>query len=931
MNRKLLSSVGGALLLLVAFCGLGWAQGPRAKIVVEGLSPQQLEELGWTTPPSSGLRVVGKGQLVYLSGHEVSGEQVTSYTWSLASVPQGSAAALDSVNTQWTTFIPDTTGQFVVQLSITTGSGSADTTVTIIAAKYLGVGIVDTLAADPSKGECAPCHTSKISDWTQTGHATMFKEAIDGLKSSHYNESCIQCHTVGYDTLATADNDGFDDVAKKLGWTFPDTLQPGNWTDLATNFPDLARRANIQCENCHGPASLHKQNIDPTKIDLTLDEKVCGRCHEEEPYHRKPIQWRRSAHAVGVSFAANREECAGCHSGYGFVNRFDSDRPFEVNTGFPQVTCQVCHDPHSAANEHQLRSVGDITLNNGETISFGSIGKFCMNCHLSRRDAASYAQQWHPHFGPHHSNQADMLAGTNAITFGMHIPSSNHKNVVPEACVTCHMADTPATGDPGHDFVGEHTFAMSWDGGTPDDPTDDVDNVAACRQCHGDISSFEDIKAKEDYDGDGIIESAQDEVRGLLDEVGKLLPPLGDPSVALELNPTTDPNYTSTQLLAAYDYLFVKEDGSFGVHNFQYAVNLLKVAHQALTTGDIGSGMIESITDIPNDQGKQVRVVWNRFGGDGVGENPVKFYAVWRRVDDAPLSASRTTYALLESLEGVPANPTALSVGTRVMAEGHLWDFVGSVPAAGQDRYSAVVPTLFDSTKVDGMHWSVFFVSGHTAVPALYAVSQPDSGYSVDNLAPAPPANVVAEETDSGVRLAWDKPVDNDFKYFAIYRGTTQGFDPGATEPLATLTETTYTDASVKVGTTYYYRLAAFDFSGNRSRFSKEVPVVVTSVEAARSATVPSHYVLNQNYPNPFNPSTAIRFGVPTEGDVSLVIYDLMGTTVRTLAVGRFSPGYHTVVWDGRDDAGQIVPTGVYIYRLKAKGATLTRKLMFVK
>ena len=58
-----------------------------------------------------------------------------------------------------------------------------------------------------------------------------------------------------------------------------------------------------------------------------------------------------------------------------------------------------------------------------------------------------------------------------------------------------------------------------------------------------------------------------------------------------------------------------------------------------------------------------------------------------------------------------------------------------------QDVYSTVVPTLFDSTKA-GIKWSVFMVSGLTAIPAVYAVTAPDSGYSIDNLAPAAPGNV---------------------------------------------------------------------------------------------------------------------------------------------------------------------------------------------
>lgn len=72
---------------------------PLAAITIEALSLQDLADLGWASPRSSGLSVVGKGELVCLSGREAFGEAVTSYTWSFTSVPPGSQATLDSVNT----------------------------------------------------------------------------------------------------------------------------------------------------------------------------------------------------------------------------------------------------------------------------------------------------------------------------------------------------------------------------------------------------------------------------------------------------------------------------------------------------------------------------------------------------------------------------------------------------------------------------------------------------------------------------------------------------------------------------------------------------------------------------------------------------------------------------------------------------------------
>ncbi len=916
--------------LILCLSGMAWAQAPSAAITVEAMSPGEIAQQGLTTPPSTGLRVVGKGELVYLSGRELTGKTVTSYSWSLLRVPAGSRATLSSTDTPTTTFVPDTTGEFLIRLEIATDAGPAADTVSIVAARYVGIGILGGATAHfPQCG--LGCHAGKVSQWRETKHAEIFTLGIDGIASDHYQSRCISCHTVGYDVSPTADNGGFDDVARQLGWTFPSQTVPGNWDTLVARYPQLAQLANIQCENCHGPGSLHGGN--PQGTDVTMDEGVCGKCHDAPSHHIKSYQWKQSLHAVGVAFAATRAECAECHSAYGFVHAVDKDLQYLRQTlGEPRVTCQVCHDPHSAENLHQVRTVADVVLKNGHVISEGGAGKLCMNCHKSREDAVTYATAWHSRFGPHHGPQADVLAGTNVVTFGLHIPSSNHLKVVEEGCVGCHMAPTPSSPSPAANHLGEHTFAMHWDGGTPDNPADDVDNVTACQHCHGPIRSFADLKAKEDYDGDGQIESAQDEVKGLLEAVAMLLPPIGSPEVALEVRPTVNPGYTPVQLQAAYNYLVVKEDGSYGIHNYQFAVNLLRASYAALTTGDIGAGRILSIRDVPNDNGKQVLITWTRFGGDGIGPMPIKYYMIWRRPDLAGKTATTQKGGrVYESLELVRPEQIKPEEGAVVLINGEPWIFAGYVPAAAMEQYAAVAPTLFDSTKTGGMHWSVFRISGHTDIPGVYAMSAPDSGYSVDNLVPNTPTNIVATVTSQGVELKWAEPVDEDFRYFAIYRSTTPGFDPRASRPIATTTEAKYLDPDVVAGTTYYYRVSAFDFSGNESRYSEECVVLVSGVTGSTGGRVPTDFVLEQNYPNPFNPSTEIVFGLPRPEQVTVTVYSMQGHPIRTLVQGRMAAGYHRVSWDGRDDAGELVSAGTYIYRLEAGNLRLSKKMIFLK
>ena len=88
---------------------------------------------------------------------------------------------------------------------------------------------------------------------------------------------------------------------------------------------------------------------------------------------------------------------------------------------------------------------------------------------------------------------------------------------------------------------------------------------------------------------------------------------------------------------------------------------------------------------------------------------------------------------------------------------------------------------------------------------------------------------------------------------------------------------------------------------------------------------------LSQNVPNPFNPLTRITFSVRASGDVKLRIYDVAGRALRTLVDGWRGPGEYTEVWDGRQDDGTALASGVYFYRLDAGGLTATRKMVLLK
>jgi FlgD Ig-like domain len=97
------------------------------------------------------------------------------------------------------------------------------------------------------------------------------------------------------------------------------------------------------------------------------------------------------------------------------------------------------------------------------------------------------------------------------------------------------------------------------------------------------------------------------------------------------------------------------------------------------------------------------------------------------------------------------------------------------------------------------------------------------------------------------------------------------------------------------------------------------------------TASLPKEFALEQNYPNPFNPTTNISYRLKTANDVSLTIYDVLGSIVKTLVKQYQAPGYHTVTWNGKNDIGKKVNSGLYVYTLKAGDIFESKKMIMLK
>jgi hypothetical protein len=260
----------------------------------------------------------------------------------------------------------------------------------------------------------------------------------------------------------------------------------------------------------------------------------------------------------------------------------------------------------------------------------------------------------------------------------------------------------------------------------------------------------------------------------------------------------------------------------------------------------------------------------------------------------------------------------------------YYWYLTGTITAYYLPGYSAPVPTLFDSTAVSNEN-HYFQVIAHTSDPYVFYTSAPDTGYSVDNLAPAAPLALAGQQiyTPEGLELSWRQNQETDLACYSIYRGMSAGFVPGPGNWIASPRDTTSFDDQWRWDNRFYYKVSAVDIHGNESGYAILGPDNVTGTGTPGT---PDDFALGENVPNPFNPTTTIHYDVPEGGGaVTLRIYDVSGRLVRTLLDGHQVAGPRTVIWNGADDNGQGVSSGVYFCRMDARGYSSTRKMVLLR
>ena len=443
---------------------------------------------------------------------------------------------------------------------------------------------------------CLTCHLDVCRYETNTPHAAAFSDTNFIALGGQTDKSCLPCHTVGYG-LAT----GFVS---------------------ATATPLLA---GVQCENCHGPAANHAASPDDPAIRprVEIAATVCGGCHSAShtSYANAPTyeEWNASEHALVdpaalqamISSTNNLNNCGACHSGSVRLSFINGQNPVSLTNDLNvAISCAVCHDPHATnANPVQLRNpvastsgyyfaaAGATTLAVFTNEYAANAGvNLCAQCHHNDRGAS-----WtNTAVAPHYSPQYDFLLGTAGeftdgsagFNPGTHagLPASAIHSVsgnfyLTNQCVACHM-QPGAVSRHSHDLALTYGVCANCHLGDPQalaqsywqpQISNDVATVIYA------LNRWAALKAPAALLTNGAVAWEYPSANGLVWSVNssgqvtgwsqssQTLTNFNGPGVAFQSVLTNYPGI----LKARYDLYLVLGDGSLGIHNPDFAQQLL--------------------------------------------------------------------------------------------------------------------------------------------------------------------------------------------------------------------------------------------------------------------------------------------------------------------------------------------------------------------
>jgi len=312
----------------------------------------------------------------------------------------------------------------------------------------------------------------------------------------------------------------------------------------------LAVAAVLALAGCEGPTGPEGPEGDSGTLE-------CMQCHSENSVLLAiEGQYENSVHNKGIDFERNTPPCSGCHTHEGFLARLATGDPGTIPNP-STIHCFTCHEPHTNGN-FNLRTQAPVTLQLGGTFNMGH-GNLCANCHQGRvynptvKAAPDSTNITSSRWGPHHSMQADMLAGSGGYEFsGFDYPNSPHTVAVTNGCPSCHMAP-PFGGQ-----AGGHSMNMTYEYHGAEEEL-----VSGCNaeNCH--------YGAVEDFSYAG----AQAEVELLMEDLHAVLLGRG----LIDADGLAVPGKrTEAEAGAILNFLFVEGDRSVGIHNTAYAAALLE-------------------------------------------------------------------------------------------------------------------------------------------------------------------------------------------------------------------------------------------------------------------------------------------------------------------------------------------------------------------
>jgi hypothetical protein len=589
-----------------------------------------------------GLQNVVIGRPLFLQG-----KSRHAYAWSMIG-PSGSRAVLKDATTANPYFIPDIPGTYIIR------EGN-EARLTIYAGLWVGAVFAKENEAKEKWGGLKGCYchfggrvSSKFAAWRASGHAEIFTRCVNTV--FRYDEQCTRCHSVGFagkiaDGGITSAPDYPDfhkdatiwDLGKKPTLVIP---KPTNFKYISDRYPDVARLANVQCENCHGPnnSGAH-ENLTKTGAPerISLNPEVCGTCHDRSRGVLDYGEWYESKHsnynlAIETGTVEKRGESAGdcgrCHTGQGFITWLGRGKRTAtlavVSKGnavhdlaalglaegrVMPITCAVCHDPHASGNSFRSNRekvpVRGIEADKMLPVEFISEqpgrGSLCVTCHstIGGPHNDSSIPRLSSAFTPH-ATQADVLFGQNAFF----IESGVYKNHarIEDVCVWCHVKPVPKPSAQGYPRGGvNHTFRTG---------------VALCSECHKGLNRDELMDAT-----NGDLEILKKEVedtiktemgvRGGIRFVGRskseadttlsanAIRKVSLMEIAKEMGveiitsgnsykvsladiregdtPLMETASGQVILKSAWNYFLVRNDGSSGVHNPRYVSEVLAV------------------------------------------------------------------------------------------------------------------------------------------------------------------------------------------------------------------------------------------------------------------------------------------------------------------------------------------------------------------